>query len=160
MPRRLLIAGLIVAALGIAAAILWPIIEQAQMEAPLAQAVTGVQRGKVEAIAACFTPDAAAVAGEVRVPIARLLKYAGPALRDGDTALRFSGMTLLRRTHATAEVEFGVIFYVYDDVGRRLPIPRKGKARLARTGWLAWRIAEVSTDDPHFAAALAGALRD
>ena len=62
MARRLLIVGLILAAVLLATALIWPLVQQAQMETPLADVVSGVQRGKVADIAACFTPDASAVA--------------------------------------------------------------------------------------------------
>ncbi len=159
MARRLLIVGLILAAVLLATALIWPLVQQAQMETPLADVVSGVQRGKVADIAACFTPDASAVSGTTRVPVTRLLKRVGTAIDGGlqSGALRFQGISQVRkRTRDMAEVDFALTFFYTDEVGHRLPVPRQGHARLQRIGWFTWRITEIGADDPTFGAAIAG----
>jgi len=157
LNRKWLIFGsIVVGILGIGL-LLWPIIEQQLMEIPFAHAITAISAGHVAEAQETFTPSAVAEYQDIHLPMRDVLRTLAPDLNHEqlESTVRFAGIQqITARTADTADVNFTIIIYVGDEMGRRLPVRRRGRARLARTGWFTWRIHRITTDDPTFGAAL------
>lgn len=163
MKRKLGLVLVILVALGVfGVTVVLPAVDREMMRAPVVNGLNAARSGQFRSLQACFTPDATVGYGNMALPAALVLRTAAPYLRSGEgrpASMRVGSFTNLMWL-GRDEVEADATIIAYLEGGdlpyRRVPIKKFIQVRLRRVGFLTWRIAHITSDEPEFEQAITG----